>query len=263
MASEQQISLTSTSNLRKNNNRNSINDNSSTHINSNGFSRGGWHKAIAAIDEMRRRTEHTKNQHDQQYALDTPPPSSLSEESSPSQQLAKNAQVKVFQDELLFAKTGNLNLDKLSDDFAEMKRTFQEMSANKQETIQSVTLTTNITKTALLIIFRSIESIALIVTKGNRKMTNFQTVIATLRSKQDLPLPGKLLCEWYQAANILELLLNDPDWLCKRRKAKWSIEVCTETLIWSKGVLNENFIMDHPRPIFDRHESLDIVTTRE
>ncbi|CAF0726791.1 unnamed protein product [Didymodactylos carnosus] len=253
-------------NVQKNHSYHSINDNSDNlmDIHSHDFARHGWHKVIAAIDEMRRLTECTKNQQRRHYALDTrtTPSSDMSTTLLSSQQRSAK-KVESVHDELLFAKTGNFNLDQLSDDFSEMKKTFQDISNIKQENIQSVILATNLTKTALLIVFRSIESIAQVVTRGNTRMASFQTAIAILRAKREISLPGKLLCEWYRAAQTLDLLLNDPDWLCKRKKAKWAIEVCTETLIWSKGVFNENFKMAHPRPIFDRNESTDMATTKE
>jgi len=159
-----------------------------------------------------------------------------------------------------FQKTGNLNLDNLSDNFNELKRTYQRLLEIKQENFQTIIMATSITKTALLIVVKAIESIANTCTKGPRVYPSFNSVIAFVRARRDLAIQSRLLCDWYKGAVVLDLLLNDPDYLVKSRKAYWAMELCTESLMWARGVFNESFrTKKHSlRPIYDRDDSISI-----
>ena len=66
-----------------------------------------------------------------------------------------------------------------------------------------------------------------------------------------------MLVDWYTAAHMLDLLVNDSDWLVQPRKAHWAMQVCNETLAWTRGVFNENYRRKSiKRPIFDREDSV-------
>ena len=166
--------------------------------------------------------------------------------------------MKSFETALLFAKTGNFNLDTLSEKFLDLKRTFNHMLGLNKNDVQQVTLATSITKAALLLILRAIESIVEISTKNTRKFPTFNSLISHIRSRQtELPIHGRLLVDWYSATQMLDLLVNDPDWLVQPRKAHWAMQVCNETLTWTRGVFNENYrTKSSKRPIFDREDSV-------
>jgi len=217
------------------------------------FTRSRWSHVLALADQLRHNTEIQKNEQLRQYAFDIPLTNSL------QKSVVTHADhVKLFENALLFAKTGNFNLDNLSEKFLDLKRTFNHMLELNKNDIQQVTLATSITKTALLMILRSIESIVEISTKNTRKFPTLNSLISHIRSRQtELPIHGRLLVDWYNAADILDLLINDPDWLVQPRKAHWAMQVCNETLAWTRGVFNENYrTKSTKRAIFDREESV-------
>jgi hypothetical protein len=131
------------------------------------------------------------------------------------------------------------------------------LELNKND-IKQVTLATSITKTALLMILRSIESIVEVSTKNTRKFPTLTSLISYVRSCQtELPVHGRLLVNWYNVVHMLDLLVNDPDWLVQPRKAYWTMQVCNETLTWARGIFNENYrTTSSKRPIFDREDSV-------
>jgi len=237
----------------------SNNNHSSTDKDINHFSRNRWSHVLALADQLRHITELKKNEQLRQYAFDI---SSMDNRETCiiTSVEAQADHVKSFQNQLLFAQTGNFNLDNLSKKFLDLKRTFNRMlELNKNDT-QQVLLATSITKTALLMILRSTESIVDILTKGTRRFPTLNSIISYIRSSHiELPIHGRLLIDWYKAAQTLDLLLNDPDWLVQPRKAYWAMQVCNETLAWSRAVFNENYRKKSTgRAIFDRDDSIVI-----
>ena len=222
------------------------------HSNTSGsaFVRSRWAHVLVLADQLRQNTEQQKNEQLRKYAFDLP--------STHHQQISVvTDQVKSVENALLFAKTGNFNLDNLSDKFLDLKRTFNHMLELNKNDIQQVTLATSITKTASLMILRAIESIVEVSTRNTRKFPTLTSLISHIRSRQtELPIHGRLLVDWYNIADILNLLVNDPDWLVQPRKAHWAMQVCEETLTWARGVFNENYRRNSiKRPIFDRDDS--------
>jgi len=138
------------------------------------------------------------------------------------------------------------------------------LELNKND-IKQVTLATSITKTALLMILRSIESIVEVSTKNTRKFPTLNSLISHIRSRQtELPINSRLLVDWYNAAHVLDLLVNDPDWLVQPRKAYWAMQVCNETLTWARGVFNENYrTKSTKRAIYDREDSIIVVVVTD
>lgn len=227
-------------------------DSTSNNHQSDHFVRSRWSHVLALAEQLRHNTEVQKNEQLRQYAFDIP--SSTDRHTSS----AHAAHVKSFENALLFAKTGNFNLDNLSEKFLDLKRTFNHMLGLNKNDISQVTLATSITKTALLMILRSIESIVEVMTKGTRKFPTLNSLISHIRSRQkELPIHGRLLVDWYNAAQVLDLLINDPDWLVQPRKAYWAMQVCNETLTWARGVFNENYrTHSSRRSIYDREDSI-------
>lgn len=221
------------------------------------FARGNWAQALALAEQLRKNTEVQKNEQLRKYAFNIP--SNKPEEAAlkPSVQ-AQAYHVQSFQTELLFAKTGNFNLDNLSEKFTELKHTFNRMLEMNKNDMQQVKLATSITKTALLMVLRTTESIVEIVTKGGRKYPTLSSIISFIRSRQvELPINGQLLVDWYTASQTLDLLVNDPDWLVQPRKAYWAMRVCNETMAWARAVFNESYRRKSTlRAIFDRDESI-------
>jgi hypothetical protein len=217
------------------------------------FARSRWFQVLALADQLRHNTEIQKNEHLRKYAFDIPATNDR------QKSVAAHADnVKSFENALLFAKTGNFNLDNLSEKFIDLKRTFNHMLTLDKNDIRQVTLATSITRTALLMIFRSIESIVEVSTKYTRKFPTFNSLISYIRScDTELPIHGRLLVDWYNVAHMLDLLVNDPDWLVQPRKAHWTMQVCDETLTWARGVFNENYrTKSSKRAIFDRDDSV-------
>jgi len=235
-------------------------DNSPPYNQSGQFARSRWFHVIALADQLRDNTEIQKNEHLRQYAFNLPLTNDRQKSVS-----AHADHVKSFENALLFAKTGNFNLDNLSEKFLDLKRTFNHMLEINKNDIQQVTLATSITKTALLMILRSIESIVEVSTKGTRKFPTLNSLISHIRSRQtELPIHGRLLVDWYNAAQILDLLVNDPDWLVQPRKAHWALQVCNETLTWARGVFNENYrTKSSKRPIYDRDDSVFVPDSKD
>jgi len=223
-------------------------------VHSNPFTRSRWFEVIALADQLRHKAEINKNEHLKQYAFDIPPGNNRKDSNTHADH------VKSFENALLFAKTGNFNLDNLSEKFVELKHTFNHMIELNKTDIQQITLATSITRTAVLLILRSIESIAEISTKNTRKFPTITSLISHVRSRQtELPIDGRLLLDWYHVAQILDLLVNDPDWLVQPRKAHWAMQVCNETLTWARGIFNENYRSKAiKRPIYDREDSVAI-----
>ena len=216
------------------------------------FARSRWFNVLALAEQLRQNTEVQKNEQLRQYAFDIP--------LTNDRQKSDIAHVKSVENALLFAKTGNFNLDNLSDKFLDLKRTFNDMLELNKDDIKQVTLATSITKTALLMILRSIECIVEVSTKNTRKFPTLTSLISHVRSCQaDLPVHGRLLVDWYNAAYMLDLLVNDHDWLVQPRKAHWTMQVCDETLTWTRGLFNENYrTKSSQRPIFDREDSISV-----
>jgi hypothetical protein len=238
---------------------NNINTNhSSADKQTNHFARSRWSHVLALADQLRHNTELKKDEQLRQYAFDIPAVDNR--ETSVITSVEAQADHVESRQNVLFAKTGNFNLDNLSKDFLDLKRTFNRMLELKKDDLQQVTLATSITKTALLMILRSTESLVQIITKGTRKFPTLNSIIAYIRSRHtELPIHGRLLVDWYKAAQTLDLLLDDPDWLVQPRKAYWAMQVCNETLAWSRAVFNENCrTRSTSRAIFDRDDSLII-----
>ncbi len=235
------------------------NDHSSIDKPGNHFSRSHWSHALALAEQLRHNTELKKNEQLRKYAFNI---SSFDnrETSVITSVQAQADRVQSFQHELLFAKTGNFNLDNLSENFLDLQRTFNRMLELNKDDIQQVKLATSITKTALLLILRSTESIVDVITKGTRKYPTLTSIIAYIRTRQvEFPINGRLLVDWYQAAQTLDLLVNDADWLVQPRKAHWAMQVCNETLAWARAVFNENYHRKSTvRAILDRDDSIFI-----
>jgi len=205
------------------------------------FARSRWSHVLAVADQLRHNTELKKNEQLRQYAFDIPPVDNRETVVIKSVQ-AQADHVKSFQNELLFAKTGNFTLDNLNVNFLDLKRTFNRMLELNKNDVQQVTVATSITKTALLVVLRSTESIIEITTKGSRKFPTLSSLISYIRARNtELPIQGRLLIDWYKAAQVLDLLIDDPDWLVQPRKAYWAMQVCNETLTWANGIFNENY----------------------
>jgi hypothetical protein len=216
------------------------------------FARSRWSYVLALADQLRQNTE--------QYAFNIPTTNDGQKSIS-----AHADHVKSFENALLLAKTGNFNLDNLNDKFLDLKRTFNHMLELNKNDIQQVKLSTSITKTALLMILRSVECIVEVSTKNTRKFPTLNSLISHIRSRQtELPIHGRLLVEWYNAAQVLDLLVNDSDWLVQPRKAHWAMQVCDETLTWTRGVFNENYRSTSiKRPVFDREDSIIAPESRD
>ncbi|CAF2329551.1 unnamed protein product [Rotaria sp. Silwood2] len=221
------------------------------------FSHRRWSHALALADQLRHNTLARKNEQLRQFAFDLPS-ADVQESSITASVEAQTDHVNSFQNELLGAKTGNFNLDSLTEYFLNLKHTFNQMLELDKDDIQQITLATSITKTALLIVLRSTESIVDMVTKGTRCFPTLNSLISYIRSRhKELPIHGSLLVEWYQASNVLDLLLDSPDWLVQPRKAYWAMQVCNETLAWARVVFSENYCKTSiGRPIFDRDDSV-------
>ncbi len=236
-----------------------MNNHSSNDKHINNFARIHWSHALALAEQLRHNTELKKNEQLQKYAFDI---NSIDhrEISVITSVKAQADHVQSFQNKLLFAKTGNFNLDNLSENFLDLKRTFNQMLEMNKDDIQQVKLATSITKTALLMILRSTESIVEIITKGTRKYPTLSSIIGFIRARYiELPINGRLLVDWYQAAQMLDLLVNDADWLVQPRKAHWAMQVCNETLAWARAVFNENYRRKSTvRAILDRDDSVFI-----
>ena len=220
------------------------------------FVRSRWSHVLALADQLRHNTAVQKNEQLRKYAFDIP--SNEQRLTNGSSIVSHTDHVKSFENALLFAKTGNFNLDNLNDRFIELKQTFNHMLELNKDNVQQVVLATSITKAALLIVLRSIEKIIEVQTKGTRKYPTLYSLISYVRSRDnELPIQGRLLVEWYNAADVLDRLVNDPDWLVQPRKAHWAMQVCNETLTWTRGIFNENYrATSVKRPIFDREDSL-------
>jgi hypothetical protein len=226
----------------------------------NPFAVSRWSNVLALADQLRHNTEIQKNEQLRQYAFNIP---SINDRQK--SHVAHANHVKSFENALLFAKTGNFNLDNLSEKFLDLKHTFNHMLELNKNDVKQVTLATSITKTALLMILRSIESIVEVSTKNTRKFPTLTSLISYIRSRQtELPIHGRLLVDLYNAAHMLDLLVNDSDWLVQPRKAYWAMQVCNETLTWTRGVFNENYrTKSSKRPIFDREDSVIIPDVKD
>ena len=238
-------------------NDNNNNNHSSTDKHTDHFARSRWAHALALADQLRQNTELKKNEQLREYAFNIPSTDNRQTVVITSVE-AQADHVNSFQNELLFAKTGNFNLDKLSDKFIDLKRTFNRMLELNKDNVQQVTLATIIAKAALLMILRSIESIVQVRTKGTRNFPTLSSLISYIRSHDtELPIHGRLLVDWYKAAQAFDLIVNDSDWLVQPRKAYWSMQVCNETLAWARAIFNETYrTKSITRPIFDRDDSI-------
>jgi hypothetical protein len=238
---------------------NDKNKHSSTDNNINYFTRRRWSHAIALAEQLRHDTELKKSEQLRQSAFDIPPAENRA--TSTVESVAAQADhVRSFQNELLFAKTGNFTLDNLNENFLDLKRTFNRMLGLKKDDIQQIALATSITKTALLMVLRSTESIVEIATKRTRQFPTLNSIISFIRSNHDeLPINGRLLIDLYKVAQAFDLLIHDPDWLVQPRKAHWAMQVCNETLAWTCAIFNENYrTKSTGRAIFDRDDSVFI-----
>jgi hypothetical protein len=236
----------------------------STDRHSNQFARSRWFHVLALADQLRQNTELKKDEQLRKYAFDIPAVDNREPVVVTSVE-AQAHRVESFQNQLLFAKTGNFNLDKLGEKFIDLKRTFNRMLEMNKDDIQQVTLATSITKTALLMVLRSTESIVEVVTRGTRRFPTLTSIISFIRSRStELPIHGGLLVDWYNVAQVLDLLINDPDWLVQPRKAHWAMTVCNDTLAWARAVFNENYrTKPAGRPIFDRDDSIIIPDSKD
>ncbi|CAF0756125.1 unnamed protein product [Rotaria sordida] len=200
-----------------------------------------WSHVLALGDELRQNTKAKKTEQLRQYVFDI----SSTDNQDSSDITSVKAQIdhdNSLQNELLVAKTGNFNLDSLTENFLNLKRTFNRMLEINKDDIKQITLATSITKTALLIVLHSTESIVDMVTNGTRNFPTLNSLIAFIRSRhKEFPIHGRLLVDWYKASSTLDLLLNDPDWLVQPRKAYWAMQICNETLAWARVVFNENY----------------------
>ncbi|CAM4772271.1 unnamed protein product [Rotaria magnacalcarata] len=240
-----------------NNNNDSHDHNHSTSDKSASyFARRRWSQALALADQLRRNTQLKKKEQLRQYAFEIS--SADSQESSVMTSVeAQTDHTNSYQSELLQAKTITFTLDSLTKNYIRLKITFNQMLDINKNELQQIILATSITKTALLIVLRSIESVVETITKGTRNFPKLSSLISYIRSyDKELPIHGSLLIEWYAAAHILDLLVDDPDWLVQPRKAYWAMHVCNETLAWARVVFNEGYRMTPVgRPIFDRDDS--------
>ncbi|CAF0781264.1 unnamed protein product [Rotaria sp. Silwood1] len=221
------------------------------------FSHRRWSHALALADQLRHNTQAKKNEQLRQYAFDIPS-ADAHEPSTVASIEAQTDHINSFQNELLVANIGNFSLDSLTEYFLNLKHTFNQMLELDKNDMQQITLATSITKTALLIVLRTAEYIADIVTKGTRSFPTLNSLISYIRScHNELPIHGRLLVDWYEASQVLDLLLADADWLVQPRKAYWAMQVCNETLAWARVVFNENYFKTSMgRPIFDRDDSV-------
>ena len=228
------------------------------------FIRKRWFHILTLADQLRRDTESKKNEQLRNYAFDIPPADPQAAAVPPSIQ-TQTQHVDSFQNELLLAKTGDFTLDSLSDRFVDLKRTFNRMLEMRKQDVQQLTLATSITKAALLLVMRSAECIVGIVTNRTRKFPTLNSLISYIRScDAELPIHGQLLVDWYAAADTLDLLLNDADWLVQPRKAYWAMQVCSETLAWARAIFNEGFRGETlKRAIFDRRDSNIVPNSEE
>ena len=112
------------------------------------FARSRWAHVLALADQLRHNTEVQKNEQLQQYAFDIP-----SKDNRQTSVVKVADHVKSFENALLFAKTGNFNLDTLSEKFIDLKHTFNHMLELNENDIQQVTLATSITKNSFIINF--------------------------------------------------------------------------------------------------------------
>jgi hypothetical protein len=192
------------------------------------FARSRWAQVLALADQLRHNTAVQKTELLRQHALG--------------------------------ARSSNFNLDNLTEKYLELKQTLDHMMHLNKNDVQRVMLATSITKSALLIILRSIESLLEVMLKGTRKFPTLYSIISYVRSREnEFPIHGRLLVEWYNAADALDLLINDPDWLVQPTKAQWAMQVCNETLTWTRGIFNENYRpRSARRAIFDRDDSIII-----
>ncbi|CAF0922956.1 unnamed protein product [Rotaria sordida] len=83
---------------------------------------------------------------------------------------------------------------------------------SKKDDVQQIQLRIAITKTALFIVLRVMESIVEITTKGTRKFPSLNSIISyILSSHTELPIHDQILVDWYNAAHVLDLLFNYSD----------------------------------------------------
>ena len=104
------------------------------------FARSRWSHVLALADQLRQNTVIHKNEHLRQYAFDIP-----STNDGQKSSLAHADHVKSFENALLSAKTGNFNLDNLSEKFIDLKRTFNHMLELNKNDIQTFSPSTQIT----------------------------------------------------------------------------------------------------------------------
>lgn len=233
-----------------------VNHGSTEEHSSNRFARTRWFQVLAVADQLRRNTALQKNEQLRKYAFDLPPLDAHSK-LVPASLEAQTHDVERFQNELLSSKTGNFSLDTLTDKFIDLKETFNRMLLVEDHNVQQINLATTITRTALLMVQRAIELSVDILTKRTRHFPSINSLISFIRSCPDqLPIHGQLLVDWYSSAQVLDLLINDQDWLVQPRKAHWAMHVCNETLAWSRAMFNQTRASKATkRAIFDRDDS--------
>ena len=212
---------------------------------------------LTIADQLRHNTQHKKDERLRQYALDTL--SSDNEELTAIESIEAQAnRIHSLQRQLLYAKGHACNLNNLTESFLVLKRTLDRMVEMDKDDIQRIIIATLLTETALLIVLRSIESIVRMVIGGARNFPTLNSLISYIRScHTKFPVHGQLLVEWHKAAQVLDLLIDDPDWLVQPGKAHWAIHLCNETLSWTRIVFNEDYHKASTgRPILDREDSV-------
>lgn len=224
---------------------------------SDGFIRNRWFHALSLADQLRKKTEANKNDQLKRFAFHIPP---LDSKTKLLIKSVKNQSdlVDSFQKELLFTGGEKFELCDLSEKFFDLQRSFNRMLELETSDVEQLKLSTSITRTALLIVLRSIETTVEIFTKGNRLFPSLSSLIGYVRSREvELPIHGQLLLSWYEAAKTLDLLVNDVDWFVSPRKAHWAMEVCHDTLAWCRAVFHQSMgSLAVCKAIFDRDDSL-------
>lgn len=228
------------------------------------FARRRWSAAVALAEQLRNNTQLKRNEQLRKCAFQIP----LSDGQETNIIASFDTQyerINAFQQQLLFAKRGRFPLDTLTESFVNLKRIFDRMFDISKNELQQIKLATMITKTALLIILRSTESVVSTVTKGTVNFPKLSSIISYVRTRhKEFPIDGRLLVDWYKAAQILDLLIDDPDWLVQPRKTYWAMHTCNETLAWSCVVFSEKYCTTaRDRPIFDRDDSVHFSESKD
>lgn len=220
------------------------------------FVRTRWFHALAQAEQMRRNTEASKVEQLKKYAFKLPQ-ADLKPKLWANSIESQTKHVDSSHQDILNAAVDTFTLDDLAEKFLELKQIFNEILEIRSHDGEQLMLSTAIARTALLIVFRSTELIVHYISKGTRRFPSLNSLISFVRSRQcDLPIHGRLLLEWYAAAQALDILANDADWLVHPRKAHWAIGICHDTLTWARAIAHQNFTSRSlAKAILDRDES--------